>query len=116
MPLSPGTRVGSFEIIAAIGAGVMGEVYSARDTRLGGKVALKMLPDAHNRHLLHLDIQPSDISAPCCGWKRRSRSSQSFPSLKPSESVQRVELYAFAHALAISACFRPRPCPASTPP
>ena len=34
MPLSPGTRIGSYEITSAIGAGGMGEVYRARDTRL----------------------------------------------------------------------------------
>ena len=45
MPLSPGTRVGAFEVVAAIGAGGMGEVYRARDTKLQRDVALKILPD-----------------------------------------------------------------------
>jgi hypothetical protein len=35
LPISSGTRIGPYEVIAAIGAGGMGEVYSARDTRLG---------------------------------------------------------------------------------
>ena len=46
MALSPGTRLGPYEIISAIGAGGMGEVYRARDTKLGRDVAIKVLPDA----------------------------------------------------------------------
>jgi serine/threonine-protein kinase len=46
MPLSAGTRLGSYEVIAAIGAGGMGEVYRARDTRLDRDVALKILPES----------------------------------------------------------------------
>ena len=44
MPLIPGTRLGAYEIVAAIGAGGMGEVYRARDTRLDRIVAIKVLP------------------------------------------------------------------------
>jgi len=46
MPLTAGTRLGSFEIVAPLGAGGMGEVYRARDTRLGRDVAIKALPEA----------------------------------------------------------------------
>ena len=45
MPLLPGARVGSYEIVAPVGAGGMGEVYRARDNRLGRDAALKLLPD-----------------------------------------------------------------------
>jgi eukaryotic-like serine/threonine-protein kinase len=44
MPLSAGTRLGHYEIVSAIGAGGMGEVYKARDTRLDRTVAIKILP------------------------------------------------------------------------
>ncbi len=43
MALSPGTRLGSYEVTALIGQGGMGEVYRARDTKLGRDVALKVL-------------------------------------------------------------------------
>ncbi len=44
MALDPGTRLGPYEIVAGIGAGGMGEVYRAKDTRLGRDVAVKVLP------------------------------------------------------------------------
>src|ERR1700757_2276562 len=46
MPLSAGTKLGPYEILAPIGAGGMGEVYRARDTKLDREVAIKILPAA----------------------------------------------------------------------
>lgn len=50
MSLAPGDKLGPYEILAPIGAGGMGEVYRARDTKLDREVAIKILPDAlaHN--------------------------------------------------------------------
>ena len=45
MGLAPGTRLGVYEIVGSIGAGGMGEVYRARDSRLGRDVAVKVLPE-----------------------------------------------------------------------
>src|SRR5271168_4200568 len=45
MPLSAGTKLGPYEILAPIGEGAMGEVYRAHDTRLNRDVALKVLPE-----------------------------------------------------------------------
>ena len=52
MPLMPGTRLGPYEIVGPLGAGGMGEVYRARDTRLDRSVAVKILPE-------HLATDPS---------------------------------------------------------
>src|ERR1022692_1378113 len=52
MPLSSGDKLGPYEILSAIGAGGMGEVYRAKDTKLGRQVAIKVLPG-------HLSANPS---------------------------------------------------------
>jgi serine/threonine protein kinase len=45
MPLTAGARLGSYEVIESLGAGGMGEVYRARDTKLRREVAIKVLPE-----------------------------------------------------------------------
>ena len=45
MSLASGFKIGAYEVVSAIGAGGMGEVYKARDTRLNRSVAIKVLPD-----------------------------------------------------------------------
>ena len=45
MAVSPGTVLGTFEIVSQLGVGGMGEVWRARDTKLGREVAIKVLPE-----------------------------------------------------------------------
>src|SRR6266853_1003541 len=45
MPITPGSRIGPYEVIAPLGEGGMGVVFRGRDTRLNRDVALKLLPD-----------------------------------------------------------------------
>jgi serine/threonine protein kinase len=54
MALTAGTKIGPYEIVAPLGAGGMGEVYRARDTRLGRDVAIKVLPEAFARDVERL--------------------------------------------------------------
>ncbi|MDT7603127.1 MAG: hypothetical protein QOF61_1124, partial [Acidobacteriota bacterium] len=70
MPVAPGTRFGPYEIVSPLGEGGMGEVYRARDTRLGREVALKILPasvshDADRLRRFEVEAQStSDLNHP----------------------------------------------------
>src|SRR5215831_18761997 len=46
MPIAPGSRLGAYDVQALLGAGGMGEVYRALDTKLGRNVAIKVLPES----------------------------------------------------------------------
>src|SRR5262245_7281506 len=63
MSLTPGSRLGAFEILTAIGAGGMGEVYKARDTRLDRIVAIKILPSADPALKARFDREAKAIAA-----------------------------------------------------
>ncbi len=52
MALEAGTKLGHYEVISSLGAGGMGEVYRARDTKLGREVAIKVLPEGFSDELL----------------------------------------------------------------
>ena len=67
MPLATGVRVGPYEVTAKIGAGGMGEVWRARDSKLNRDVALKILPDASDLAGRPTAPRSSSLQAPALG-------------------------------------------------
>ena len=98
MPLVPGVRLGAYEIGSLIGAGGMGEVYRARDVRLGRDVAIKVLPAG----LRHRRATASTVSNRKRALRPRSITPTSSPSLiSVSMRVLRTSW---------RSCSRARPC------
>src|SRR5499426_3987479 len=86
MPLAAGTRLGPYEIVAPLGAGGTGEVYRARDTRLGRDVAIKTLPDAFISDPERTARRPCPTNDVGDYKRRRGRPSGRAVRVKPSSA------------------------------
>ncbi|HEY3123469.1 MAG TPA: serine/threonine-protein kinase, partial [Thermoanaerobaculia bacterium] len=86
MDLPPGSRLGPYEVLAPIGAGGMGEVYRARDTRLGREVAIKVLPS-------ELSSDPDRLSR--FEQEARSASALNHPNIVTIHDIGRADDVAY---------------------
>ena len=80
--MTPGAKLGPYEVLSQIGAGGMGEVYRARDPKLGRDVAIKVLPEAFARHAERMARARSEESL----LLRRAAGSK-LKSSRPSEAT-----------------------------
>ena len=94
MALEAGTKLGLYEILDPIGAGGMGEVYRARDTKLGREVAIKVLPEAfaENEERLARFEREAKVLAQLNHPGIAHRSSLNFPVKSPYGSPRSVKL------------------------
>ena len=68
LTLRPGTQLGGYEIVSALGAGGMGEVYRARDPRLNRQVAIKLLPSESICEALQGQPMPAGFCTVISNW------------------------------------------------
>ena len=86
MSLSSGSRLGAYEVLSAIGAGGMGEVYRARDSRLNRDVALKVLPEIFARWTP--SAWPASSAKRRCSRRSITRTSPLLYGLEESHGVR----------------------------
>jgi serine/threonine protein kinase len=84
MPLTSGTRLGPYEIVEPLGSGGMGEVYRARDPRLGREVAIKRVatdgpPSPDRLHRFETEARAAAALRATVEWSRAARPSRCRP-------------------------------------